>query len=353
MVISEKKFMEELKKDEDIPLETQIILNDTYQHILSDEYVLPHKNKRKRVYLIGVAVLFLCIGLFYYSPLGTATVNFLRFGKFTSETLNDKGFISQQQSTANNQGIDVQLTELYADKNELGLHFTVYLPKNSDLLNKKWEDYSLNFAIKNNQNQYLVDFRSGLTEGKENLKLFGSINAEQAIDPDTNTLEFIYKLHSTKSGTIPLLNNAMIQINGITAYKESEPKDYHIFHGSWELPIEGSKIKHFDGINFTPKNNDLLPIHQAIAYPTSFVIRFKDEQDFLKKLPEYTGTDTIQLKVVNGDNVTYYPYSKFTSVTEASNKFWDMTFTYSGYDQKASLYLELKGVAEIKLEKNK
>lgn len=73
----------------------------------------------------------------------------------------------------------------------------------------------------------------------------------------------------------------------------------------------------------------------------------------MKKLPKYTGTDTIQLKVVNGDNVTYYPYSKFTSVTEASNKFWDMTFTYSGYDQKASLYLELKGVAEIKLEKNK
>lgn len=75
MVISEKKFMEELKKDEDIPLETQIILNETYQHILSDEYVLSHKNKRKRVYLIGVAVLFLCIGLFYYSPLGTATAN--------------------------------------------------------------------------------------------------------------------------------------------------------------------------------------------------------------------------------------------------------------------------------------
>lgn len=353
MTISEKKFMEELKKEERLPSEVRTKLEATYDSIRKEKQV-PLKNYiKKRGYLIAVAVFLISICLYAYSPLGTATANFLRFGKFTSETLNHEGFISSQQLTAYDKKADIQLTELYVDKNELGLHFTVHLPKNSELLNKKWEKYGLNFGIKNGQDQYLIDFRSGLAEEKEALSLFRSINEEQTIDRETNTLEFIYNLHPTKTGSVPSLEETTIQINGITAYKASDPKVYSIFKGKWELPIDTSKINYFDEINFTPKNNHLLPIERAMAYPTNFVIRFKDEQDFLKKLPKpkSNADNNIQLKIVTEKTTTYYPYSKFTSVTEGSNNYWDMTFDYSGYNQQASIYLELKGIGEIELEK--
>lgn len=99
----------------------------------------------------------------------------------------------------------------------------------------------------------MIDFRSGLAEEKEDLSLFRSINEEQTIDRETNTLEFIYNLHPTKTGSVPSLEETTIQINGITAYRTSDPKTYSIFKGEWELPIDTSKINYFDEINFTPK----------------------------------------------------------------------------------------------------
>lgn len=356
MSISEKEFKRLLQENENVSPSVRQKMDGTYQTILTG--IATQKKQHRLFPFITAAILLLSLAIFSFSPLGLSTMNFLRFGQFTSEKLNKEGFVTQPETKVSNQGVDIQLDEIYADENRVGLHFKLTLPNNSPLLSqdKNDKEYYLFFAIKNHDNRYLFDLNTGLTAEDEANTVFGGVTIEQIVERETNTVELIYTLQAKDSGVIPSLNDTTILITRLSAYdyenpEKAEPgfsqvKGEHI-EGEWSIPINHSETKSFESVNFNAENNDLLEISEATAYPTTFVIKIPLEQ--IEQLPEDLGPDPYHLKVNVGEKEERYQRQRAIIIEEDGIFYAEITFNYSGYDQYSPVYFVVKELGEIPL----
>lgn len=334
MKISEKNFRETIKKDEPISENVEERLLTSYDKISSMNRYQRHSFKR---YYIAAAVFFLGISLLSFTPFGYAIMNYIKFGQFTSETLNKAGFVKKSDKVVVNKETSVGVKQMYIDQSNLGIQFEVKLPKESKLLSEKLTDYSVHFSIKNGENQYLVDFNSGTTNQSETSNYFDSMSKEQYIDKQLRTLTVAYVLHAKIPGDLLSFEDTTLEVSNISATEESTPKvgagltksKMESVSGPWSIPIDHKDMKNFEPINFK----------QATAYPTTFVVKI--DEDKLKELADFTGPDTYQLIIKDKEREKNIPYKKAESVTEDGKEYIQVTFDYSGYDQYPELLLKI------------
>ncbi|MFD2307776.1 DUF4179 domain-containing protein [Enterococcus termitis] len=332
----EKELQETLQETQAVSKEARQAFDMAYQKISQEKKRVKPKKKRIFPLVIVAAILLLGFSL-AFTPIGKAVTNFLRLDQFTSKSLRNDGFITKQSTKAVNEEIEIKLNEVYADQNEIGLHFTIQFPKQSKFTDKTLEYYGINFALKNGDGRYLVDFKSGLSEVQENLNLFSSIVPDSHFDHSTNQLELTYRLKAS-AGDVPPLENAVVVITRLTAmypiddtpgfHEGKEGETFEKLEGLWELPIDTSKIKSFDALEFTPTDPARSETVSGLVYPNSFVLTTSDD-----KFTAMIDPDDIWLQaVINGQEERYLA-REFSSVEEDGKEYYQIIFDYPGYDQ--------------------
>ncbi|OJG91537.1 hypothetical protein RV15_GL000623 [Enterococcus silesiacus] len=352
-----KDFEEELNKTMQ---ETQALSPearqafDTAYKKISQETKRVHPKKKKILPFVVLAAILLLGFSLVFTPIGKAVTNFLHLGQFTSKTLRDKGFVTQQSTKAINEDIEIKLNEVYADQNEIGLHFMIEVPKKSKFTDKTLDNYGINFALKNGDGRYLVDLKSGLSESHENLNLFNSIVSDSHFDHSTNQLELTYRLRAS-DGNVPALENAVIVINRLTAmysmndssgvHEGKEGKIFEELQGMWELPIDTSKSKSFDALDFAPTDPLWSEIASGLVYPNSFVLTTSD-----KRFNELVDIDDIWLQATINGQEERYLLRELSADEKDGKQYYQVIFDYPGYDQ-ADLLLIHYGNTEVEFKR--
>ncbi|MBO0441462.1 DUF4179 domain-containing protein [Candidatus Enterococcus ikei] len=352
-----KDFEEELNKTmqetQSVSQEARQAFDTAYKEISQEKKRVHPKKKKILSFIVLAAILLLGLSL-AFTPIGKAVTNFLHLGQFTSKTLQEKGFVTQQSTKAKNEDIEIKLNEVYADQNEIGLHFTIEVPKNSKFTDKTLDNYGVNFALKNGDGRYLVDLKSGLSESHENLNLFHSIVPDSHFDHSTNQLELTYRLRAS-DGNVPALENAVIVINRLTAmypmddspgsHEGKEGKIFEELQGMWELPIDTSKIKSFDALDFAPTDPSWSEIMRGLVYPNSFVLTTSD-----KRFNELVDIDDIWLQATINGQEERYLLRELSTDEKDGKQYYQVVFDYPGYDQ-ADLLLLHYGNTEVEFKR--
>lgn len=348
----EKKLEKELQEEREISSESRRAFNEAYEEI--DQ--MKRKPRKKRIFswLILAAVIFLILS---FTPIGNAMNNFFRFGHFTSENLKKQGVIVEQDVESKNKDLTVSLKEIYATKNEIGIHVRIKLPEDSILKSEEDRDYSMYFAIKNGDGTYLADFKTNLSENKEIVAFPQVISPTSYFDNETNTIDLEYAL-DYEMEELPTLEDAVIEITQIQSMKkidfdQQEPGeqvldlDVQSITGEWTLPIETKEIKQFDETSFLPMSNEWKGKVEGTELPTSFIVTFSnsDVPDMNHRIDE----NFISVKV-NGEEEQFMSKS-FMDVTKDGKNYYQMTFDYTAYNVTDEVVVHL-GETEIVLEKN-
>ncbi|MHC5228964.1 DUF4179 domain-containing protein [Enterococcus sp. LJL99] len=348
----EVKLKKELQKEREISHESRLALNEAYGKI--NQMKRKHRKKRILPWLIIAAVISLVIA---FTPISNAMSNFFRFGKFTSENLKEQGVIVEQNVESKNQELTVSLKEVYATKNELGIHVQIKLPKNSILQSKEERDYLMYFAIKNGDGTYLADFKTNLSENKEIAAFPHVIRPTSYFDKEANTIDLEYGLEY-EGENLPILENAVIEITQIQSMNKIpiDPQatgeqvldfDVQSVSGEWELPIETSDIKQFNEVSFLPTDDEWKGKVEGTELPTSFIVTFSEEEvpDMNHRIDENFISVTID------GREEQFVSKMFTDVTKDGKNYHQMTFDYNAYNITDKVTIHL-GATEIVLEKN-
>lgn len=352
----ERKLKQELQEEREISYESRIAFSEAYEKIGQIKKV--YRKKRIFPWVIIVAAVFLVVS---FTPIGNAMSNFFRFGKFTSENLKEQGVIVEQDVKSKNQELTVSLKELYATKNEIGIHVQIKLPKNSILQSKEERDYSMYFAIKNGDGTYLADFKTNLSENKEIAAFPQRISPASYFDKESNTIDLEYELdyELDYEGTeLPLLENAVIEITQIQSMKKIPidlqapgeqllDLDVQSISGEWELPIKTNDIKQFDEGDFLPKDNEWKGKVEGTELPTSFIVIFSEEE-----VPDMNHRiDENFISVMIKGKEEQFMSKMFTDIIKEGKNYYQMTFDYNAYNITDEVTIHL-GETEIVLEKN-
>lgn len=348
MCLSEKNLKKTIMKEEELSMVVRNRLDETYKNILKEE--TSKKTKPKLKYIYPLIAVFSCIIIISMTPLGLAAVNLLRFGDFTSDNLKQNQFISKTFASDVDQNIQIQLQEHYFDNNALGLHFSIKLPRDSNLLASDIEEYILTFAISNEEDQTIINFNMDDLDVLDNIQ---STSVDYAIDRETNTLEMTYRLQAKEKGNLFEVENATLSIGSIKGIKNqgNTQGENHLsveeVKGDWRFPIDLT-TKEFDPIKFLPSEGKTYGVNGAIAYPTSFIVNLS--KDGFEQLAEQQENGTFQLKVINGEKKQTYE-AKNTKINHQNNQdFFEITFEYSGYDQFSEVIFVINNKEEVLLK---
>lgn len=345
----EEKLEQSLKKEYPLSKEARFAYDEAYTTIAKKNTSVTKKarnfwhNRKFMLALTIAAFIFLLLGV---SPIGSAIANYLQFGQFTSKTLKTKGFVTKQNSQQTTKEIQIAVKEVYADTNEIGIHFAIALPQKSKLTNPKIDQYALNFALKNADGSLIFDLNTGLSSNG----LAGSVSGSQHYDKKTNQLDLYYRYH-TADKAIPVLKNSTIIVTSLTGNFKREDKpgfsyqkegsDYEKITGRWELPIKTSQIKPFSTLRFETIANSTIALTAHVT-PTTFTVIVPHSFETLKNISSAEIYLTATSSTKNSTQIKY-PLSSINA-SKTIEKEDILTFDYPAYDtyQKITLHLGKK-----------
>lgn len=345
-----KKFEEELRENmtQERPISTlaRKSMDDAYAQIRQQQVVKP-KKKRGRGLLLAAVILLGFSGLMVFTPAGKAMGNFLRFGQFSSKTLQDSGFVTEQDAVAEDQEITVHLKEIYTDELETGIHLQLDLPKNEKLLTEDLEYYEAKFAIKNNAGQFIVDFNTGLSEGQEKLGEIRSISFEDRVDKENGRIDLLITCGSLVEN-LQMLEGAELIVTKIDAsypHKEHKPGLRKIkmeaIEGNWVMPIKNEMLKHYDPISFVPEDPSLAAVCWGTVYPTSFVLNIDQNSELFASGALLADYDKVFVSSdVESKKGDFYAKGG-SSVFVGDKEVHQTIFRYSEYDTHSKVYIHL------------
>lgn len=354
MRLSEEKLQETMMREEELSILVRNRLDETYTSILNEQPSVQLKRKPRPQYFYLLVAIVMLLAITSITPIGLATMNLLRFGEFTSERLKQEGFVKKGPSVAIDQNIEIQLLEHYADSQTLGLHFSVKLPKNSTLLSSDLEDYHLKFSIENQAKQTVVNFNSKNQVDSAKIDPIQSVQIDYAIDRATHTLELTYRLNTKDGEELPDLEDATLIVESISATQQQDLKQgenklvIEQVSGKWEIPLKQTTSQ-FPPIHFYASEDLEKVLTSALAYPTTFVVTISE--DFLKQAAPNTGDDHFQLRVDEAGPLQSYAPKKTRFKYQEDQRFLELTFDYSGYDQISEVILVIGDREEILLMK--
>lgn len=347
----EEKLEQSLKEEYPLSKEARFAFEEAYTTIAKKNTSVTKKARnfwRKQKLMLTIVSTALIMMILSISPIGSAIANYLQFGQFTSKTLKTKGFVTKQNSQTITKEIQIAIKEVYADTNEIGIHFAVELSQNSKLANKKIDQYALNFALKNADGNFIFDLNSGLSHNA--LTSTGSFSGSQHYDKKTNQLDLYYRYH-TSDKAIPALKNSKVILTSLTGnFKrndkpgfsyQKEGSDYEKVTGYWELPIKTSQIKPFPTLKYKTITNSTISLTAHIT-PTTFTVIVPHSFETLKN----TRSDEIYLTATSttkNSTQIKYPLSSI-NVSKTTENEDILTFDYPAYDtyQKITLHLGKK-----------
>jgi hypothetical protein len=341
--IEEKLYT--LKNMEPVSSEARKTFDQSYRTILLEQEEKRSWKKNRLLKSSFLLFALLIIGIFIsLSPIGQAVSRLLDFGKTTSETLNHSNFISQQSGASTDKGITVHLEQVYADQKVTAFHFLVTVPKKSELLKERFDEFTLNFALIDSSGKVLMDLNSGLEKDKKEAEYY---TGQANIDRENQTIEFTYTYYGNGQ-ELSSLEKTHIQVTKITASDSSlkkagqglqtpeEKKNRATVKGKWKVPVESAQIKEFPTLTFIPVDKNLRKDLSITVTPTSLIADIKVSSGIGKGgTPENmwvsSSSKTIkeqkfnwrEAKTYERDNETYYR----------------VVFDYPNYDSSKELTL--------------
>ena len=352
----EKEFEKLMKKHHPVSQTSRKAFDDTYKLIGMEQR---KKEKKRKLILrwLTAACFFVAAsaGLLLFTPMGQAVGDFLRFNHFHSETLRDEHFVTAQNSKERQSNTEISLKEVYMDQKEIGIHFSIDLPKDSKLIDKNIHEYGLNFALKNGDGSYLFDNRRDQTTSEKFSAIASSYTKDQYLNKADHTLEISYKLVYNEGQTLPKLENAKIEVTRISGMHDRPQKqgfsqvDITELNGKWNLPIDTSKIQEFPLLEFEVKDDRSLGIRKAMVYPTKFVLQFDDFEKFASQVKSSKGYLDAKLCTNLNGEVQRYDLKKIEG-NDSAHQVKQWIFDYDGYDQSDTLTLQI-GDTNIELSK--
>lgn len=348
----EKEMADWMKEEQEIPAGVRSRLDETYKEILSDTPIVKRKRGRvtKGLLLAAISMLSLAAVL-TFTDVEQALSSFLGFTQFTSEKVQESGFVSKQAATAEEEHTKVSLNEIYNDQNEIGVSLTVDLEADSPLLDESLDNYSFSMAVQDKQNNFIYDLNSGLRENGEAVLSTGTGRLEVSKSEEKHQLNILFKM-GNDSGKNVDLNDGKVTVTSISAFEEAGEPGFHTkdelntadISGKWVLPITNKEFVSFKPVYFKPKDKTYKDAIVAEASPTTLVVKIKNSE-----IEKIRGTgDPMDVTII--DESKRYPRKEGFETEINGEKIQQYNFGYGGYDSESELTFSLRGNTYI-LEK--
>ncbi|MDF0479366.1 DUF4179 domain-containing protein [Vagococcus sp. PNs007] len=342
-----------IKNNKQVSSQARKSFDKSYQMIREQEsHKTPSPNKwlpsRGLKMSMIVILSFIVVG----TPIGLAVGKYLGFDKFESLTLKKEGFIMPQHAVAQDQGVKLELADFYADNNEMGIHLKATLPNDTPLLKAGLETPKISLTVKDKKGQDISEYLSGK-------KL-------SYLDRESKVLDFFYILDNSnkKENLVEKLSEAKLEVYRIGGIYEGQKTTLKVglnqlkgesVEGKWLLPLDTTKLKQFESLEYTPSEKQTLPIHQFLITPTKIMISFdtKDwETSGITFNNNEAGGSNPVLTGYRGDTKKVIPFETSTSLAyEADTSYPQLLFDFGGYDTYDRFVLDLDGHEPIEFIK--
>ncbi|MBC2401372.1 DUF4179 domain-containing protein [Clostridium saccharobutylicum] len=329
-----------INEEKEIPSVVRISLDSTYDRIRA----MPKKKNR----VVGkIAAAVCCVVI-----LGSMVTNeSVRAGIKTFFDFNDKGvekainegWISENSSSACDNGVEVTLDSYFADCNKIGL--SIMLKFNDSKILKGIDKVSLDYRIKNGDGEYIEEFIPDTKPLKGKKQYISNVNDRNSkIDLENNEVQYDVILES-EEGAIPKLENAVVEVESIKFFKNN--KKVKDIDGIWNLKLNGGKSNDINAVEYKAVNNtSKIEIISAKSSPTSFNITFSVDGECINE-KEFMPKD---IKLVDG-NGKEYQSNGYSSELKNNKTIISTNFSLSSYEDFDKLKLVVPSMGEAELEK--
>ena len=263
----DEKVERELKKDINIPQSVLNKVDIAFEKIRDEE-----GNTIKSVFkfnkkLVASLVAVLIISGVIISPKVLASINSIFKDKGIQKATNN-GYVQEiSQKVVKDNGITMNIDNVVADKNKIGISFTLKFDDISIL--KNVNDVQLGLNIKDNNDRVLLEH---IQEGMHTTMQVGQSWNTDISNKNTGEIKYYLTMYSTK-GDLENISNLSINIDEIKLYDE-DVRYHSDIDGEWNLSLDlDNKIKELENIKYVlEESNDIVSLNSIEVMPTGSII---------------------------------------------------------------------------------
>lgn len=354
----DKELEKVMTEEKEIPTNVRKKLDSTYGMIEAQSKKKKNRFIWKRVAAAACA-LFLTGAVLTNEQVRASINDFFSFGDKGIERVVVEGFSQDSNSTATDQNINITLKQNFSDANKIGMSFQLEFddPAMIEILKNGVTEISMDYRVKNGDDEYIVDFIPDTKELKGNGGYINGLTHQNPfIDVETGIVEYEVILDSNK-GNLPSLQDAVVEIESINIFPEY---DYHALYeefggpfdlplvkidGTWDLSLANhDESKPAPGFEYVAKDTKSdIQVISAIASPTSLNVKLiVDEEPF--------GSEGQFMKVIDEEG-NEYETNGYNMETKNDKTTVGVNFQISSYNNAEKLRLIIENVGEVELLK--
>ncbi|GEM_PF-2764871 len=332
--------------EKEMPASVRKTLDHTY-----DQIRLKAKKKRTRsiwTQATAAACTLLLTGALLTNGQVRAHINDLfSFGDKGIDRAITEGFAQNTSRSAIDQNIKVTLGQHFADANKAGLSFLIEFEE-PDVLDSKVTEVTMDFRLKNGDGVYVEEFIPDTKplKGDNRYNVSGVNLKSQLLDAAKGTAQLDVVIDSD-TGTLPILQDAIVEIESINIFRGSEFSDLTKIEGNWNIEVinedNGQSIPKIEyGMN---NSSSIIQVNSATANPTSLNLQFTVDKVFKDETPF-----VFSMKIAD-ENGAVYEAEGFTIDTQDNRTTISTNFPITSYDDFDNLTFMIDDIGEVDLIK--
>lgn len=342
----DNRFKQASREEREMPASVRKSLDHTY-----DQIRLNAKKKRNRSIwkqTTAAACTLLLTGALLTNGQVRAHINDLfSFGDKGIDRAITEGFAQTTSRTATDQNIKVTLGQHFSDTNKAGLSFLLEFEE-PNVLDNMVTEVTMDFRLKNGDGVYVEEFIPDTKplKGDNRYNVSGVTLKSQLVDASKGTTQLDVVIDSN-SGTLPILQDAVIEIESINIFRGSEFSDLTKIDGNWNLEVVNE-------VNRQPipkaeyvmdDSASIIQVTSAKANPTSLNLQFTVDKVFKDETPF-----VFSMKIID-ENGAVYEAEGFTIDTTDNQTKISTNFPITSYDDFDKLTFVIDDIGEVKLMK--
>lgn len=280
------------------------------------------------------------LAVLWQTPVTDAVKNMLGFGEFASQQVMKSNFVQQPDSAyAEDQKIRISVKQIYSDENGLGLEF--YIQTEDGAVAEKIK--GIEYRLQNGDGTYLLENISDdkPLHGDNHLFASGSKELSKA-EAGSVTIKEIWTPGAGQK--TPSLTDLKLTVESLFIENGSAP--FQRIEGNWQIAVPMKDVAKFAPIRYqaAAAQKDLR-LENAVATPTGMRVAFSYQAgtDSAKKHQEEVFSPVLR----DSAGETYE--SGYSSKEKDGRIYIETIFSYTGYDAKKPLTLELRGFDPVQL----
>lgn len=330
----DKKIENELRKDIEIPKSVLNKIDRAFEEIREEDNIEKSAFKFNKKLVASLVVVLIISGVII-SPKVFASISSIFKDRGIQKATNNGYAYEITENWAKDSGITMNIDSVVADKNKIGIAFTLKFDDTSKLRNVNSIQLGLN--IKDNDGRVFIE---NLEEGLYTpMKIIGLKSNTDISNKSTGEIKYYFTMYSIDE-ELDRINNLSINIDELKLYEEDVRFRTDI-NGEWKLSLDlDDKNKQIETIKYRAvENSDIVTLNYIEVMPTGSIM----SMDINKKVNENMITNII-LTDESGENDYKFTIGRMKDTERGVNisSMYDLT-TFDNLDKLKIVVKDIEG----------